>query len=142
MSLVTRDHAKRLRESIENYFTMLAMSPVLLGLGLGVWVAGLAFLTDGDPIIVFALMFPVTLVVQYSLKFAAESVFDDSASISSLDRLKQRYAEGDITHTEFEQRADRLMTLKTGVSSGDDRAHRPSAYESAKEHTEEVTESN
>lgn len=114
-------HARveQLSESIESYLSILVASPVLLSLVLGSWVAVLQLLTDGSPVVAFALMVPAVFVVQYSVKFVAESAFEDTTTVSSVERLKRRYAAGEITHAEFEQRADRLLSVETAVRSVD-----------------------
>ena len=119
MSRLLRRRVEQLSETIESYLSILIASPVLLSLVLGSWVAILQLFTDGSPLVAFALMVPIVFVVQYSVTFGAESVFEDATTASSIERLKRRYAEGEITHAEFETRADRLLSIKTAVRSAD-----------------------
>lgn len=112
-----RKRTEQFSEAIESYLVILIASPVLLGIVLGSWVAVLQLLTGGSPLVAFALMIPVVFVVQYSVKFAAQSIFADTDTPSSVEALKRRYANGEITHAEFEARADRLLSVETAVGS-------------------------
>ncbi len=119
MTQILCRRVEQFSETVESYLSILITSPVLLGPVLGSWVAILQLFTDGSPLVAFALMLPIVFVVQYSVKFGAESVFEDATTASSIERLKRRYAEGEITHAEFETRADGLLSVETAVQSVD-----------------------
>lgn len=107
------DRVTQLSETVERYLSLFASSPPLLSVLLGLWVAGLQQVTGGDPLVAFAMMVPVVLVVQYSVQLATELILEDDTELPPVELLKRRYVKGVISHEEFDRRMGNILAVDT-----------------------------
>lgn len=113
------DRVDRLSETLESYTALVASSPPLLSVLLGLWVAGLQVTVGGDPLVAFVVMMPVVLVIQYTVQFVAESQFEDEPKLSAVEALKRRYVEGRIDDEEFDRRVEKLVGVELADDTGE-----------------------
>lgn len=124
------------------------LPPIVVGTTLALSFSLLFIGWSGWPIVAivgFALAFPVS--VQFASWYESRAENGDptrSAETSggrALDRLRERYAEGDIDETEFERRVERLLETESAVAA--EREHAdvdPSAGDTAVHERETETD--
>lgn len=113
------DRVAQLNATAEKYLSLLAASPPLLSVVLGLWVAGLQLATGGAPLAAFTIMVPIVLVVQYSVQLATESKLKDDSELSPVELLKRRYVNGAIDHEEFDRRMGDILSVDTPTRNGE-----------------------
>jgi uncharacterized membrane protein len=77
-----------------------------------VWVVG------------FAALVPLVAVLSGSDAEGDPEAEDEAERADPVERLKQRYAAGELTDAEFERLLEEQLADETGVGDGDTRSHR------------------
>jgi hypothetical protein len=141
----------RLGSRLSAYVSAVVESPPLLGLVAGAWIAVLSLFTAANPVMAFLTVAPAVMILWYGVLYGARRLrgesFAESASqpattragsVAARDedvgddralvRLRERYADGEIDHEEFEERLEALLATEDVLSGAKSEAsEKPSA---------------
>jgi len=132
----------RLGSRLSAYVSAVVESPPLLGLVAGAWIAVLSFFNATNPVVAFLTLAPTVMILWYGVLYGARRLrgesFAESTSQSAttyagsaaareedvdddraLARLRERYADGEIEHEEFERRLEALLATENLLQEPD-----------------------
>ncbi|MGQ4554326.1 DUF1707 domain-containing protein [Halobellus sp. GM3] len=125
----------RLGSRLSAYVSAVVESPPLLGLVVGSWIAVMSLFTAANPVMSFLAVAPMTMVLWYAVlygvrRLSGEPLVESSAPNATthanraadvdeeraIVRLRERYADGEIDHAEFETRLEALVETEFVLS--------------------------
>ncbi|SFG63318.1 protein of unknown function [Halopelagius inordinatus] len=102
-------------------------NPALLGFVVALWMTTLVLVSGGNPVLAFLVLVPVLTATGYAIDGVVRRIFGDGSDAErsaereyeaedeerAIERLRSRYAAGEIDHDEFERRLERLVETES-----------------------------